>query len=354
MNDDQKPQLDTASVAENTSSHDEAPQANRRDSIRRGISGLAAMVLAACSGTDFSSASGDRKKGSKAKNPDAGDGFGDDGTDDAGPDSGDDGLIDVGGTSSGEGGDDDDTDIGGTTDECSPFRPQTVDLSNIPQLAPAPAVVIYGKEKSRMVCVKFAADFQFEQLLLVRPDGKVLAMHIPNPGDQGPSGWRPIVIDNLNFNTTTEAEEVAIVVQLANGRFQHRAKLESLKMFKNKPVVDLTTPDQFDPNFQCVARFTDTTSTYRMSDPKTPYPGNRKLKSFVMASKLTPASDAIVSTGKAALPLNTSVGYLTDIMGNEILPSAITDAAILETPLFCTYIPSGDGSKYYRTMIHVA
>lgn len=340
---------------------------DRRSAFRGGLLGLASVIAAACSGTDFSSSSGDRKQGKKASGNDAGDGFGDGGQDDVG-----------GKTGSGEAGDegnDDDIAVDGSDgsdvpppstdiDRCAATTTQKVDTTGMPGIDNAPVVKIYGKPKSRMVAIQFNAATTIDQLLIATASGRVLALHIPSNADKNASGWRPIVIDPLDFNEGgTESKEVVIVIQQGATRKQHRENLTPFDMFDGKPVVDLTMPTAtsgWDFTKQSVARFNEDKASYKTDDnPSIIYPGSRKLKTAQTSTKLN-ISDAALHTGQKPIPNPETAGegFITDIMGNKINRSDIapsdTSAGFFETMVFCTYRPDAGGTKFFRTMIFVA
>ena len=205
--------------------------------IGAGLAGLATAVVAACSGTDFASTGGsNRLKGKKAKNEENFDGDGQDGVDnndgtDA-PDSGlDDGL---------DAPDPVDPPKPVDIDKCAATSPQKIDTTGMPAITDAPVVKIYGKRTSRMIAIQFTSGTTFDQLLILGASGRVIALHVPSGADKNATGWRPIVIDPLNFDEGgAESAEVVIVLQQGNDRKQHREALKNFDKFDGKDVIDL-------------------------------------------------------------------------------------------------------------------
>src|SRR5690606_13591393 len=128
----------------------------------------------------------------------------------------DSGLGDADGDDSGGGGNKNEL------DRCAATTTQKVDTTGMPGIDSAPVVRIYGKRKSRMIAIQFAASTSFDQLLVATASGRVLALHVPTGADKNSSGWRPIVIDPLDFDEGgAESTEVVLVIQIGNTRKQH-------------------------------------------------------------------------------------------------------------------------------------
>ncbi len=333
---------------------------SRRSMIGAGLAGLATAVVAACSGTDFASTGGkNRLKGKKPPNSENFDGDGQDGVDNNdGVDAPDSGL------------DSDGTDVPDEElvpkkvdiDKCVATSPQKIDTTGMPTIDNAPVVRIYGKRTSRMVAIQFSAGTTFDQLLVLGTSGRVIALHVPSGADRSATGWRPIVIDPLNFDEAgAESAEIVIVLQQGNDRKQHRETLKNFDKFDGKDVIDLaagTTGTSWDHTKQSVARFkasanADPAGYVKDDNPSIIYPGNRKLKTAQQNLTLTVSATALTS-GQKPIPTSAAEGKITDIMGNVIAHTELEGAGLLETPLFCTYRLTADGSKYVRTMIYVA
>jgi hypothetical protein len=339
---------------------------SRRSMIGAGFAGLASAIVAACSGTDFASTGGaNRIKGKKAqKNDENFDGGGQDGVDS--PDAAD---GPEGGPGSGaEGGETDGPDKPKVEiDKCAATTPQKIDTTGMPSIENAPVVKIYGKRTSRMVAIQFSSTTTFDQLLIATTTGRLLALHVPSGADRGASGWRPIVIDPLNFDEGgAESAEMVIILQQGTERKQHREAIKSFDKFEGKDVIDLSKPTAgsgWDHTKQSVARFLDNQTTvggvkeytgYSKDDsPSLIYPGGRKLKTAQQNLDLD-ISSTLLSSGQTPIPTATGEGKITDIMGNVLLRTDIEGAGLLERPLFCTYRPTTDGTKFIRTIIYVA
>jgi hypothetical protein len=327
---------------------------SRRSILGAGLAGLATAIVAACAGSDFASTGGNNRiKGKKAVNKENFDGDGVDGVDT--PDA-DDSPGDGPGSGTEDG--DDLPDPKQEIDKCAATTPQKIDTTGMPAIDNAPVVRIYGKRKSRMVAIQFASGTTFDQLLIASASGRVLALHVPTGADRNSSGWRPIVIDPLNFDEgANESAEIVIVLQIGNERKQHREALKLFDKFEGKDVVDLSTPTAgsgWDFTKQSTARFVNSGLGYLNDDnPSIIYPGNRKLKTAQQNLSLA-VSQSVLKTGQKPIPMLISEGRITDIMGNVIAHTELEGSGLLETPLFCTYRPTADGTKYIRTMIYVA
>lgn len=332
---------------------------SRRSAFRGGLLGIASVIAAACSGTDFVGSNSDRKKGKKASGNDGGgDGAESDGIDGADTDG------DLGDVDSSDSADDNKPQI----DQCAATTTQKVDTTGMPGIDEAPVVRVYGKRKLRMIAIQFSTNTTFDQLLIATSSGRVLALHIPTGADKNASGWRPIVIDPLDFDEGgAESAEVVLVIQQGNTRKQHRETLATFSTFKNLPVIDLTAATAtsgWDPTRQSVARFVESKASYQEdNDPSLIYPGDRKLKTAQSTTTLTVSSTALKSD-QAPIPTkdatagatNLNYGFVTDVMGNIIPYTDLQGNGIQEIMLFCTYRPDDLNSptKYYRTMIFVA
>lgn len=349
------------SQALNKSTEEREKPVNRRSIFGAGLLGVVSAVAAACSGTDFvSGGSSNRKQGTKKPGSD---GFGDDGSDGVGP--GDDGGADNGTTDTTVDGTDsvvtDGTDGPATDqglDKCDPLATQKVDIAGMPKIDNDPELRIYGRKKSRMLAVLFNNATTFDQLLICNSSGRVLAVHMPNPADKNEAGWRPIVIDNLNFDEKDiESPDVVLVIQQGNDRKQFKDTLKGFDTFNGKPVKDLANglPGGWEPAKQSVLRLeTDRVGYNRDTTENMVYPGGRKLKTITSEARLTFTSTA-AKGGSSSLVVAGSI--VTDIMGNELTNITGANAAtavILETPVLCSYKLSSDGNSYIRTIIHVA
>jgi hypothetical protein len=340
---------------------------SRRSMIGAGLAGLASAIVAACSGTDFASTGGaNRLKGKKAKKNDENfDGGGQDGVDNDDAADGPDG----GPGSGAEGGETDGPDKPKVEiDKCAATTPQKIDTTGMPSIENAPVVKFYGKRTSRMVAIQFSSTTTFDQLLIATASGRLLALHVPSGADRNASGWRPIVIDPINFDEGgAESAEMVIVLQQGNERKQHREAIKLFDTFETKSVVDLSQPTAtsgWDHTKQSVARFerlaavgvsTEKTFPGFLNDP-TPalvYPGGRKLKTAQQNVTLN-ISGAVLSSNQKPIPTLPGEGKITDIMGNVLEKTQLEGAGLLEYPLFCTYRPTTDGTKYIRTIIYVA
>ena len=340
---------------------------SRRSMIGAGLAGLATAVVAACSGTDFASTGGkNRLKGKKPPNSENFDGDGQDGVDN------NDGVDAPEGGGTAEAGEAEGEDPKVPTkveiDKCAATSPQKIDTTGMPAIESAPVVRIYGKRTSRMVAIQFTAATTFDQLLVLGASGRVIALHVPSGADKNATGWRPIVIDPLNFDEGgAESAEVVIVLQQGNDRKQHREALKNFDKFDGKDVIDLaagTTGTSWDHTKQSVARFKASApidpAGYVKDDnpsiiypPATPSGALRKLKTAQQNVALT-VSATLLKSGQKPIPTSAADGKITDIMGNIIAHTELEGAGLLETPLFCTYRLTTDGSKYIRTMIYVA
>jgi hypothetical protein len=328
---------------------------SRRSILGAGLAGLATAIVAACAGSDFASTGGNNRiKGKKAVNKENFDGDGVDGVDT--PDA-EDGPGGGPGTGTGEAEGDDSPDPKPDIDKCSATTPQKIDTTGMPAIDNAPVVKIYGKRKSRMVAIQFSSGTTFDQLLIASASGRVLALHVPTGADRNSSGWRPIVIDPLNFDEgANESAEIVIVLQMGNERKQHREALKLFDKFEGKDVIDLSSPTAssgWDFTKQSVARFVNNGGYLNDDDPSIIYPGGRKLKTAQQNLNLAVSGSALKTLQKP-IPTLVADGKITDIMGNVISHSELEGSGLLETPLFCTYRPSADGTKYFRTMIYVA
>jgi hypothetical protein len=362
-------------VSDNNSNNNTEPTApsadqetrSRRSMIGAGLAGLASAIVAACSGTDFASTGGaNRLKGKKAKKNDENfDGGGQDGVDnddaadgpDGGPGSGE---AEAGETESGE-------KPKVEVDKCAATTPQKIDTTGMPSIENAPVVRFYGSRTSRMVAIQFSSTTTFDQLLIATATGRLLALHVPSGADRNASGWRPIVIDPLNFDEGgAESAEMIIILQQGNERKQHREAMKLFDKFEGKDVIDLSKPTAgsgWDHTKQSVARFLDTQTTVagvkeytgytKDETPSLVYPGGRKLKT-AQQNLLLNISTTVLSSGQKPIPTTDTEGKITDIMGNVLAKTDIENAGLLETPLFCTYRPTTDGTKFIRTIIYVA
>ncbi len=318
---------------------------NRRRMFGVGLIGVASMLAAACSGTDFASGNslGAKRKKNKDENggDDVADGPDTDSPDPGGPEGG---SLDVNDP-------DDPTNVPEVTglDDCAANVTTSIDPNADDIGALKPTVKFYGRMDSALVALKFPGGDAIDQVILASPEGKLLAVHTVTGADKDASGnYRPIVMDNVWLKVKgKDLTDVRIILQTPSGKKGHNEKIVFFTTFNGKPVLDLagrTVPAGV-LGHQSVTQFssvTDKGNTNFKSDQDVKYPA--KYNGGDAENRFLQTAQANTTWSKGA----GVKGTVTDIMGETI---NIDGQGILEHQVFCTYDDSG--ANVVRTILHI-
>jgi hypothetical protein len=359
-----------AAQAPAASSTSVEPNLSRRGIFGAGFVGIATALVQACSGGDFASGTIGRRKSDDPEpgNQDVG-GQGDPGGEVCTPPDPENGIEGdpgcVGGVDEADGGDagggqdaqgdGGDGGLGNGDDDnaCYANSSNTVDVSNIEAAGPelTPTARFYGSKTSTMVALQFPAGTDIKQVIILRPTGLMLALHGISSADKKGSGYRPIVVDNINVG----GNEIVLLLQLATERRKVTIPVAFFKTFDGRDVVDLSSrgvpadwvDNQSSAAFAVGAGFN--------SDPNTTYPGKfnngavRNLQTVTVDTSWKLVTDSFNPHGLNR-PNQRVQGRVTDIMGNDI---DIDGSQLLEYQIFCTYVNVG-ADKVYRTILQIA
>lgn len=318
---------------------------NRRRMFGAGILGIASMLAAACSGTDF--ASGNSLGSKKKKKQENGGEDNEDGEDgeDGGP-----GKKDEGGALDVEDGDDPSGPVKNDTglDDCAANVTSDIDPNGDDIGSLKPRVKFYGRMDSALVAIKFPGSDAINQVILASPTGKMLAVHTITGADKDGSGnYRPIVMDNIWLKIKgSELKEIKIILQTPSGKKVHTEPVAFFTNFGGKTVIDLSSisvPAEM-AGRQSVTQFNAQPTAFT-NDPDVTYPNNASYNSGgETVRNLRTVNTSTTWTKGAGV-----MGTVTDIMGETI---DIGGQGILEHQIFCTYVDV-DSSKTVRTILHI-
>lgn len=314
----------------------------RRKMFGAGLFGVASMLAAACSGTDF--AGGNALGGKKKKKDENG---GEDAAD--GPDGEDAGGVE-GGKLDVEDGDDPNGPPNEETglDQCAANVTTEIDPNGDDIGSLKPTVRFYGNDslKSTLVAIKFPGSDPINQVIIATKEGKLIAVHTVTGADKkGDGSYRPIVMDNLSLTKGGEKlAEIRIILQTPSGKKAHSEPVALYNTHNGKTVFHLgnqTVPAQVTVDKQSVTQFDADKEKFK-PDTGVVYPND--FNTGVVRNLRTVKTDT-VWTREAGVK-----GQVTDIMGTEI--AAVGQPVdILEYQIFCTYVETTGG--LVRTILHI-
>ncbi len=322
----------------------------RRRMFGAGLLGVASMLAAACSSTDFAGGSalgGKKKKKDENGGEDSADGP------DGGPD-GEGGKLDV------EDGDDPNGPVQEDTglDDCAANITTEIDPNGDDIGDLKPVVKFYGRMDSALVAIKFPGSTPINQVIIASPEGKLIAIHTVTGADKGKDGnYRPIVMDNLWLKIKgTDLTDIKIILQTPGGKKAHTEKIAFFTTFNGKSVIDLSQRSV--PagviGHQSVTQFSAINAknnTNFKTDDTVKYPFADSANNATADFRNLQTAQMNTVWSKTAKIL----GTVTDIMGEDItskISGKGTDfEGIIEYQVFCTYDLSGD--KYVRTVLHI-
>lgn len=247
-----------------------------------------------------------------------------------------------GGSSSGSGSEPPPTNV---EDPCNALNANRIDSSRMP-VAPArfsPQVKAYGVDRSAMLVISLPnythADLKVSRIIVVRQDGRILALHSPTGADvKGDGTLRYVVLDNLNLKTERRFTLVFLTSDGVYSKWTMDADLTFETTFKGKNVVALATGEAHPTGFsdgQGIADFGEVFDSF----------GAAETIAFSSRRLMTAQSDS--KHVKASLLAD---HVITDLMGVEVGLGA-TWTGILEHPTFFAYKLVGD--RYVRTFIRI-
>ena len=224
---------------------------------------------------------------------------------------------------------------------CDVFSKPNIDTA---KLEPAsgdliPSVRFYGNKNWALIAFQFSTSKEIQTVTVLHMDGSPIALHVINPADKGPRGYRPAILENLPLKGVPR---IKFVVTVASKSVVYEVPVAFVSTFNGLPVVDLGNKivvPEFAAN-QSVAQFAETAGSFR-KDSTVTYPND--FNGGVVRNLQTAVATSTWSQGAGVK------GEITDIMGN-ILPD-LNGGALLEYQTFCTYVLGQN--QYFRTTLKV-